>query len=68
MDKELLELLGEEGSLGHNEEGGALKKKKSGGKRKKTAWMEHLQKFYTENKDKMSYKEAMKEAKKTYKK
>lgn len=29
-------------------------------------WLEHLKDFYAKNKDKMSYKEAMKEAKKTY--
>ena len=31
-------------------------------------WLEHLKKFYHDHKDKMSYKQAMKEAKKTYKK
>ena len=31
-------------------------------------WLDHLKKFYAANKSKMSYKEAMKEAKKTYKK
>ena len=31
------------------------------------AWMHHLKEFYKKNKDKMSYKQAMKEAKKTYK-
>ena len=31
------------------------------------AWIKHLKEFYAKNKDKMSYKQAMKEAKKTYK-
>jgi len=31
-------------------------------------WLIHLKAFYAKNKDKMSYKEAMQEAKKTYKK
>ena len=31
-------------------------------------WLAHLKKFYAANKTKMSYKQAMKEAKKTYKK
>lgn len=31
-------------------------------------WLKHLKAFYAKNKSKMSYKEAMKEAKKTYKK
>lgn len=31
------------------------------------AWLEHLKAFYAQNKSKMSYKEAMIEAKKTYK-
>lgn len=30
-------------------------------------WLKHLKAFYAKNKSKMSYKEAMKEAKKTYK-
>tara|TARA_R100000149_G_C5781774_1_gene77373 strand:+ start:441 stop:566 length:126 start_codon:yes stop_codon:yes gene_type:complete len=30
-------------------------------------WLTHLKKFYNANKSKMSYKQAMKEAKKTYK-
>ncbi len=30
-------------------------------------WLAHLKKFYNANKSKMSYKQAMKEAKKTYK-
>jgi len=29
-------------------------------------WLKHLKAFYAKNKDKMSYKDAMKEAKKTY--
>ena len=62
--KGLLEML-EANDKG--EKGGALKKK-SKGKKKMSDWMVHLQKFYAENKGKMSYKEAMKEAKKTYKK
>lgn len=32
------------------------------------AWIEHLKKFWSKNKGKMSYSEAMKEARKTYKK
>jgi hypothetical protein len=32
------------------------------------AWMTHLAAFWKKNKGKMSYKEAMKAAKKTYKK
>lgn len=31
------------------------------------AWLTHLKDFYAKNKSKMSYKQAMKEAKKTYK-
>ena len=42
--------------------GGALKKGAS------NPWLKHLKEFYAKNKGKMSYKEAMKEAKKTYKK
>lgn len=30
-------------------------------------WLSHLKAFYAKNKGKMSYKQAMKEAKKTYK-
>ena len=30
-------------------------------------WLEHLKKFWSKNKGKMSYSQAMKEAKKTYK-
>ena len=29
-------------------------------------WLKHLKAFYAKNKGKMSYKEAMKQAKKTY--
>tara|TARA_R110000823_G_scaffold44235_1_gene114734 strand:+ start:87 stop:200 length:114 start_codon:yes stop_codon:yes gene_type:complete len=29
-------------------------------------WLKHLKAFYAKNKGKMSYKEAMKEARKTY--
>lgn len=47
-------------------------KNPSGGKLKKKSgdnpWLKHLKAFYAKNKSKMSYKEAMKEAKKTYKK
>ena len=32
------------------------------------AWMAHLKQFYAKNKGKMSYKQAMVAAKKTYKK
>ncbi len=32
------------------------------------AWIEHLKKFWSKNKGKMSYSEAMKAARKTYKK
>ena len=32
------------------------------------AWLSHLKAFYAKNKSKMSYKQAMKEAKKTYNK
>ena len=31
-------------------------------------WLSHLKAFYAKNKSKMSYKQAMKEAKKTYSK
>jgi len=31
-------------------------------------WLSHLKAFYAKNKSKMSYKQAMKEAKKTYNK
>ena len=32
------------------------------------AWMDHVKKFWAKNKGKMSYKQALQEAKKTYKK
>ena len=34
----------------------------------KNPWILHLKAFYAKNKSKMSYSQAMKEAKKTYKK
>lgn len=51
---------------GHKPEEKKSKSKKGGGK-----WMEHLKKFYAEEKKKnpnYKYKDAMKDAKKTYKK
>jgi hypothetical protein len=36
--------------------------------KKTNPWISHLKAFYAKNKSKMSYKDAMKEAKKTYKK
>ncbi len=33
---------------------------------KMNPWLSHLKAFYAKNKSKMSYKQAMKEAKKTY--
>ena len=44
--------------------GGALKKKS----KPMNPWLKHLKEFYAKNKDKMSYKEAMKKAKSSYKK
>lgn len=40
--------------------------KKGGAKKKPNPWLTHLGKFWKENKGKMTYKEAMAEAKKTY--
>ena len=37
------------------------------GKRPRSAWMIHLLAFYAKNKGSMSFKDAMKAAKKTYK-
>ena len=37
-------------------------------KRPRSEWMTHLLAFYSKNKGNMSFKDAMKEAKKTYKK
>ena len=44
--------------------GGKLKMKS----KSDNPWLKHLKSFYAKHKNKMSYKEAMKEAKKTYKK
>ena len=44
-----------------------MTKAKKTTKRPRSAWMTHLLAFYAKNKGSMSFKDAMKEAKKTYK-
>tara|TARA_R100001163_G_C4874933_1_gene74981 strand:+ start:64 stop:294 length:231 start_codon:yes stop_codon:yes gene_type:complete len=43
-------------------------KKKNATKKGGNPWLAHLSRFWSKNKTKMSYKEAMKKAKATYKK
>jgi hypothetical protein len=47
---------------------GKAKRKAAAAGKPPTDWMKHLKAFYEKNKGKMSYKQAMTEAKKTYKK